>query len=152
MGFVFAYSFFAVVAVYIWFMPKRLTRQEIYTTWGLMAAITVYTDMSFGLVLDLYDFGGPEVNFQDVPLQALFAPSIAVVFLNYMPRKTSHFIGYLLVVVLISLFIEWICTLTGYLVYKGWKMEYSAPFYLLGMIILRWHLHFLRRGLKPSIP
>ncbi len=111
-----------------------------------MAALTIYTDLSFGFILDLYNFVEPTLNFADLPLQALLPPSIGLIFLNFMPKKkcsTSFF--YLIGVVLISIPFEYLSILTGYLIYKGWKLWYSVPFYLFGMIYLRWHLFYLRK-------
>ncbi len=110
-----------------------------------MAALTIYTDLSFGFILDLYDFFEPTVNFADLPLQALLPPSIGLIFLNFMPKKVQHFFVYLIGVVLISILFEYLSILTGYLIYKGWKLWYSVPFYLFGMIYLRWHLFYLRK-------
>ncbi len=141
---------FAIVSVaiticFIWFMPKRLSKQEIYITWGIMAALTLIIDLIFGLVYDLYDFATPNVTLIDIFLQAALPPSIGVIFLNFMPEKRSRFIPYLLLVTLSSVIFEWLCIMFKYLVYKGWSIWFSAIFYFLGMIYLRWHLFFIRR-------
>lgn len=149
MGILFGYVSLAITILIIWFMPKRITRKEIYITWGWIAAITVYSDLVFGLILDLYDFVEPEMNFLDLLLQATLPPSFGIIFINFLPRKRRQFIAYLVAVVIISLFYEWLSLLTGYLVYKGWKLWYSAPFYLFGMIYLRWHLSYLRKHAEP---
>lgn len=146
MEFIFPYITLAITIAIIWFMPKQLSRKEIYITWGFMAALTVYTDLSFGAVLDLYDFGNsPKIDFYDLPLQATLPASFAIIFLNFMPQRKIHFVIYLILTVLFSLIYEWISLLTEYLVYKGWKMWYSIPFYVIGMLFLRWHLFFLRK-------
>ncbi|MFC5452921.1 hypothetical protein [Paenibacillus aestuarii] len=146
MEFILPYFTFIIALFIIWFMPKYLSRREIYITWGWMAALTVYTDLILGVIFDLYDFGNePAIDFFDLPLQATLAPSAAIIILNFMPRSKKSFILYLVAVVLFSIFYEWLCTLTGYIVPKGWKLWYSAPFYLLGTLFIRWHLFFLRK-------
>ncbi|MDQ1913276.1 CBO0543 family protein [Paenibacillus sp. GD4] len=129
----------------IWFMPKRLSKQEIYITWGWMACLTLITDLLFGATLDLYDFVESDITVADIILQVTLPPSIGVIFLNFIPKKTLHFIIFLIVVTFVSSLYEWVATETGYLIFKGWKWWYSIPVYPLGMIYLRWHLNFIRK-------
>ncbi|WP_308638342.1 CBO0543 family protein [Paenibacillus silvisoli] len=143
----FAYGSLAVALIVIWFMPKHLTRREIYLVWGFVAGITVYTDLVCGVVFDLYDFfESGKIDLVDLPLQATLAPSISVIFANFMPKALGRrFLYYLIGVVLFSCFFEWMSVLSQYLIYKGWKLYYSVPFYAVGMLYLRWHVGYLRK-------
>lgn len=134
----------ACTLIIIWFMPKHLSRKEFYITWITMAAVTIYTDLTFGLVFDMYDFVSPDTPLLDLFVQATLPPSFGIIFLNFMPKSLLHFIPYLLFVVLISLLYESLSVAFAFLIYKGWKLWYSAPFYFFGMIYLRWHLHYIR--------
>lgn len=116
-----------------------------------MIAITIYTDLFFGLILDLYDFFKPEITLSDLVLQLLLPPSSGVLALNFMPWGTRRFIIYLVAVCALALLFEWLSLKAGYLVYKGWRLYYSIPVYAIGVLYLRWHLRFLRKGETPNV-
>jgi len=115
-----------------------------------MVALTIYTDLFFGLILDLYDFIKPEITLSDLVLQALLPPSCGVLAMNFMPSGTKRFIVYLVAVCALALLFEWLSVRMGYLIYKGWKLYYSLPIYAIGVLYLRWHLRFLRKGEPPN--
>jgi len=130
--------------VTVWRMPKHITHKEIYLTWFIMSALTLYIDLFFGEILDLFDFVSPKITLVDLIFEALLAPAYGVIILNFLPQERWPFIGYLLGVVLFSVFFEWMAVIFDYLVYKGWKLWYSGIVYLCGVIYLRWHLQYLR--------
>lgn len=111
-----------------------------------MIALTIYTDLFFGLLLDLYDFVNPDMTISDLVLQLVLPPTAGVLVLNYMPSRKKWFVLYLILAVALALFFEWLSLKTGYLVYKGWSLFYSAAVYALGLLFLRWHLRFMRRN------
>ncbi|MFC3886018.1 hypothetical protein ACFOU2_22075 [Bacillus songklensis] len=142
--YVFAYISLAITVFVIWFMPKRLSRQEIYVTWGIMATLALSVDLIFGMVYDLYDFVTKDIPVKDIFLQDALPPSFGVIFLNFMPKRRLHFIIYLFFVTVCSILYELLSIKFGYLIYKGWSIWYSVPFYFIGMLFLRWHLFFIR--------
>ncbi|MDG0809977.1 hypothetical protein [Cohnella rhizosphaerae] len=91
----FAYGAAVAAIVFLIFSPKRLSRAEIYITYFVMIALTIYTDLFLGLVLDLYDFINPDVSVSDLILQIALPPTAGVLALNFMPAGTKRFIGYL---------------------------------------------------------
>ncbi len=105
MGYVFAYTSLAIALVIAWLMPKHLTGREIYITWGWMAALTIYTDLSFGHIIDLYDFVDPSINFKYLALEAALAPAFVIIFSEFYAGKEAvfHFF-YLIGAVLFSIF------------------------------------------------
>ncbi|MDG0792636.1 hypothetical protein OMP38_18445 [Cohnella ginsengisoli] len=141
----FAYASAVAAIAALIFSPRRLTKKEIYITYFVMIALTIYTDLCFGLLLDLYDFINPDVSLSDLVLQAALPPTAGVLALNYMPAGNKLFALYLTVIVALALLFEWLSLKTGYLVYKGWSLYYSLPIYALGLLFLRWHLRFIRR-------
>lgn len=141
----FGYVSLAVFVLVIWFMPKHLTRREIYITWGWMAALTIHIDLWLGNILDYYDFVGPQVQPGDLFLEATLPPSYGIITTNFMPKKTRPFLVYLLFVVIVAAAYEWLSLKTGYLVYKGWKLWYSIPVYILGTFFLKWHIGYIRK-------
>ncbi|SFA81277.1 hypothetical protein SAMN05216312_101641 [Cohnella sp. OV330] len=140
----FAYASAVVAIAALIFSPRRLTKREIYITYFVMIALTIYTDLFFGLVLDQYDFINPDVSASDLILQISLPPTAGVLALNFMPSGVKRFIGYLILVVALALLFEWLSLRTGYLVYKGWSLYYSLVVYVIGLLFLRWHLRFIR--------
>jgi hypothetical protein len=134
------------------FMPKRLTKQEIYITWGILAAIAFYTDVFLGAIIDLYDFGKNGVQFYDELINAVIPPSFGVIFLNYMPTSRKQLLIYITSWLAFSVFFEWLCTYVGFMKYKGWSLCYSAIIYFLVFIYLLWHIRFIRKNKKYLKP
>jgi hypothetical protein len=134
-----------VANLIVWFMPKRLTRQEMYCTWLLMVFVTRISDQLLDLVFHLYDQLGPGIQWQAVVIQTLFPGAVGIIVLNFMPKNRLRFIAYLIGCTLLSLVFEWITTRVGYLTFNHWTQWYSAGVYIFGVILLRFHLAFLRR-------
>ncbi|AFC28379.1 hypothetical protein PM3016_1454 [Paenibacillus mucilaginosus 3016] len=88
----FAYISLAIFILALLLMPKRLNRKEIYTTWFVMACLTLNTDLIFGLILDLYDFIYPDITLSDLILQAALPPAAGILALNFQPQKNSQFL------------------------------------------------------------
>lgn len=141
----FAYFSAAAAVAALIFLPKRLTGKEIYITYFVMIALTIYTDLCFGLLLDLYDFINADVSLSDLILQIALPPTAGVLALNFMPSGPKLFVLYLVTAVAAALFFEWLSLKTGYLVYKGWSLYYSLVVYVIGLLFLRWHLRFIRQ-------
>ncbi|WP_217592835.1 CBO0543 family protein [Cohnella sp. GbtcB17] len=142
----FAYASAVAAVAALIFSPKRLTKLEIYATYFAMIALTIYTDLFFGLLLDLYDFINPDMTLSDLILQLVLPPTAGVLILNYMPRRKKLFVPYWILTIASAVFFEWLSLKAGYLVYKGWSLFYSAAVYALGLLFLRWHLRFIRRN------
>jgi hypothetical protein len=134
--------FSAINVLLIWLMPKRLTRQEIYCTWGILAAVAINTDIFLGHIIDLYDFEQPGVQWYDLLVNAIMPPSFGVIFLNFLPPIKRAF--YIIVWVCLSVLVEWGAVLSGFERLKEWNLAYSAVVYLGIFLFLCWHLRFLR--------
>jgi len=143
-GIIFSFSSLVFFVLLLVFVPKHLTKQEFYSTFFVMIALTLISDLTFGHLFDMYDFFKDEITFTDLFLQLTLPPTIGVLILNFMPLQTARFIYYWIAITILSLLYEWLSVITGYLVYKGWIILYSVPFYSLGLLYLRWHLFFLR--------
>jgi hypothetical protein len=140
-----------VAILIIWIMPKRLTKQEIYCTWIVMALLTRTSDQVLDQVFHLYDqleqynVDGC-TNWQVIVLQNLFPAAMGVIILNYMPIHKLTFFAYTIACTLFSVVFEWITIHVHYLTYHNWSLLYSAGVYFLGIIFLRYHLSFLRKS------
>jgi hypothetical protein len=135
-----------VSTLIVLFMPKRLTRQEIYCTWIVVAFLSRTFDQFFALVFKLYDQLGPGVTWQLLMIQILISGAMGVICVNFMPKNKLPFFAFAIGWTLFSTFFEWIELQVGYLIYKNWTLWYSAGIYFLGVIFLRWHLSFLRKA------
>lgn len=140
----FPYTTIIINVLIIWFMPRNLTQREIYHAWWTLAALTVYTDLLFGDVMDLYDFGPKGIQFVELPIEALLPPSFGILFLNFFPQTKRWGILYLIGWTAFSVLYEWLAILSGFEKLKGWTLWYSAPVYLLVFLFLKWHFHYVR--------
>jgi hypothetical protein len=142
---IFASLTLVVNVLIILFMPKRLTRKEIYITWGILAAISLAFDDGIGTALNMYYILKPGVTVRDVFFQATVPPLFGIIFSNFMPVKLTRFIVYLVFWAVGSLLYEWLAIRFHYMTNIRWTLWYSAPVYLLTFLFLRWHLRFIRK-------
>lgn len=117
-----------------------------YCTWLFMVFATRTTDQLLDLVLHLYDQLGPGIQWQGVVIQTVFPGAVGIIILNFMPLSRFMFFAYLIGCTLFSLIFEWITIRVDYLTYNNWSIWYSAGVYIIGIILLRLHLSFLRRN------
>ena len=135
-----------VFSVIIWFMPKRISRKEMYITWLAIAAITLFIDLIFGVSLDAYDFGeDAKPRIPETIIQVTLTPLASIIFLNYMPQKRGRFGLYVGGWTIFAILFEWACVKTGYLSHKNWRFFFSIPFYIATSIYLKWHLNYIRK-------
>jgi hypothetical protein len=135
-----------VANLIVWFMPKRLTRKEMYSTWLLMVVFTRTADQLLDLVLHLYDQLGPGIEWQAVVIQSIFPGAVGILILNFMPKNRLKFFSFTIGCTLLSVVFEWITIRVDYLTYNNWSLWYSAGVYIIGIIFLRCHLSFLRKS------
>ena len=140
----------ALVVTAIWviaaiLMQKHLTAKEIYSTVAVISLINLNVDIALGQSLSLYYFGAsPIVEWYSFIVEGCLGAAIGLIFLNFMPSSKSKFIWYLVLWSLVSLGFEWFMVSIGYLVYTGWRLTYSIPWYPAIFLFLRWHLSFIR--------
>jgi len=127
-------------------MPKRLSKQKLYSTFGVLSAISLFTDITIGVVFDLFDYGtSPNIELSTHVIDATLAPLFGVVFANFMPREVKPFILYWIGWVLVSTIFEWIIVHVGFMTYKGWTLFYSFIVYMAIFWFIRWHILFLEK-------
>ena len=142
---IFMYIASAVACLFVACMPKRLNRQEIYVTWLAVAFVTRLCDQFLDLYLNLYDQGGPGIQWQVVIIQCIYPSAIGVIILNFMPQRKVAFIIYCLAWTAFSMVFEWVTIYVHYLVLEEWPRYYSIPIYFFGVLFLRWNLRFIRK-------
>jgi len=138
---------FIINLIIIWFMPKRLSKQEIYISWLIIAFIAYFSDGFLGQIFDLFDFQEPELQIGDMLVDALLPPSYGIIFLNYLPTERNKSLSYIIYWTIFSVVFEIGAVLSGFEdISKGWNTWlYSPPIYFLVFVFLRWHLHFIRK-------
>jgi hypothetical protein len=142
----FTYIALVVNLLIIWFMPKRLTRSEIYVTWLIIACINLSADIILALYFKLYELDGKGIQLGVHFLELTLSPSYGIIYLNFMPRTVKNFIWYLIGWVSISVLFEYVLIHFRFINYSGWELWYSALFYPIPFLFLRWHLDFIRKN------
>lgn len=134
-----------ILLIVVLFMPKqKMNWLQIYCTYGVISAVTWIANSVFGVYIDLVDFGSGELTGIGEMLTYAFVPSsLAILFLNKLERDNR--IKLTLLFVLLSLFIEWTCHISGYMVYKEWNLFFSIPVYI---VIYYFFLPFHYRLIK----
>lgn len=141
----FMYLVAIFLVVVVWFMPKRLTRQEMYIIWIIVSYIEITVDLSLGHVMDLYYFAQEQkISPEALIVKMIVSPLFGIIFSNYIPKRSIQLMGYLMFWVLFSTFFEWLTIKFGYLTYKNWSLWYSFIFYIVAVLFMRWNLWFIR--------
>lgn len=139
------YGTVIILGLIVYFMPKKITRKEMYITWFVISAITLFTDIIVGASFDLFNFGvDKKPRVPETILEVTLSPLASIIFLNFMPKKLLKFYLYVIAWTIASILFEYACLKVGYLSYKGWKLIYSAPFYIFTSLFLRWHYKYIR--------
>jgi hypothetical protein len=141
----FTYIALAINLIIIWFMPKRLTHKEIYVTWFVIAIINLSSDIVLDLYLHLYHISSGGVQLRVHLLEWTLGASYGIIYLNFLPKTLKKFIPYLIVWTIYSFTLEAVLVHINYINYTGWRIWYSLPIYILYLIFLRWHIHYIRK-------
>lgn len=140
----FPYLSLAINLLVIRYMPRRLTRKEIYVSWVVIALINLSTDVILSLYFRLYELNGGGVQLGVHIIELTLGASFGIIFLNFMPESKRSFFFYTAVWVIFSLLFEMVTVKLNFLNYFSWKWCYSAPYYFAAFLFVRWHLHFIR--------
>lgn len=147
----FAVGSLIILSLLVLFMPKRLSKQKLYATFGVLSAITLFTDITVGAVYDLFDYTAtPQIELSEHIIDATLSPLFGLVFANFMPRKLKPFILYWLAWLVFSIGYEWIAVQVQFLNYKGWSLLHSSIVYVFIYWFIRWHVFFLEKDKGSS--
>ncbi|WP_078430051.1 CBO0543 family protein [Alkalihalobacterium alkalinitrilicum] len=128
-----------------WFIPKHLKRRDMVIIWISLSYLEIVVDFYLGYVLELYKFAGePVVSPEAFTTKLFMSPLFTIPFLNFMPKSFSRFIPYWLLWAAFSTFFEWTTVYFGYLTYTGWKLWYSAIFYVLIFPLVRRFYYYIK--------
>ena len=138
------YLFLFISLVIIRFMPKHLTKKEIYISWLVVALINLSSDIVLSLYFRLYELNGDGVQLSVHIIELTLGASYGIIFLNFMPKTMKRFIVYCVYWLIFSLLFESLLAYTDFIHYFEWNIWYSALYYLAAFFFIRWHLHFIR--------
>ncbi|MCT8137166.1 hypothetical protein H1D32_05070 [Anaerobacillus sp. CMMVII] len=141
----YTYIVTAILAILVWFMPKRMKRSDMLVIWIFVSYIEIVVDLFLGHLVGLYYFvGETQISPEALGLKLIMSPLFGIIFINFMPKKFLHFIPYWLVWVIISTVFEWTTVLSGYLTYSEWKLWYSFLFYIVAIPVTRWFYYYVK--------
>ena len=135
-----------ILVSYVLIMRKKnLNWLQIYCTIGIISMLAWVSNSIFGVFLDWVDFGNPAATgFAEMLTYTFIPSSLAVIFLNKF--KNENRLKRTILFVILSLFIEWTCNASGYMVYKHWSIFFSVPVYfVIYYIALPIHYYLIRQ-------
>lgn len=135
-----------ITLIILIFMPKRLTKGEIYITIGVIGYTTFALDIFImATMFDVFDLGSPYiVGLGDIISYGVVATGLGVIFLNFYSEEKKWL--YVASFSLISLLYEIILVNIGYMDLKGWNSFYSIPVHIICYgFWFPWHLKLMRR-------
>ncbi|ADU32215.1 hypothetical protein [Evansella cellulosilytica] len=134
-----------LLAIFVWFLPKRLRRNDVLVIWITVSYVEIVADLILGLLLDLYYFAGEnEVSAEALGIKLIMAPLFGIIFLHYMPKDFRRFIPYWLFWAVFSTFFEWTTSVFHYLTYTGWTPFYSFIFFLIIIPLFRVYYLYIK--------
>lgn len=131
--------------VIIFFMPKHMTKKEIYIHWFILAYLALSLDILIGVVFDMFDYGpNPSIELSSLIQEAVLPVTFGIIYLNFIPKDKKKYIFYFIAWVLFSCFFEYLTIVFGFMKYKTWTLFYSFLCYIALFLFLRWNLYFVR--------
>ncbi|KKI93283.1 hypothetical protein WQ54_05500 [Bacillus sp. SA1-12] len=134
-----------ILFVIILVMPKRLSKQEIYTTFGIIGYIVWTVDMTLGDPLDFFNVGSGKVTaVPELFLYGIIPGLIAIIFINYYNEDKKW--TYIIAFTLISYLLNWLAVKVGIMKLNNWQTWYAIPiFFVVYAFVLPWHLKFIKK-------
>jgi hypothetical protein len=140
-------------SVYSFYMPKKLTPIEIFSTIFFALTLQDNVDIFLGLKLNLYGYFKNGPQWQTLIIIFGIYPAITTIFLNYYPihRKAIYKLTYILIWSAFAVLYEFAAVKAGYFYHNGWKYWHSALSYPVLFYILVMVLKVIRRLVRKSI-
>jgi hypothetical protein len=146
------FIFFIILDFIAFFVPKRLSSIELYTTNLFALVFGINVDMVLNFKYHLYGYFGKGFQWLGFVGEFLYFIPVSVLFLNYYPFKgtNQNKLLYILAWSLISVIIEYLIEKTHFFNYTGWKLWYSACLYPFIFLILVSHLRIVKNLINSS--
>lgn len=140
----FPYLYLLLTLIIILFMPKRLTKVEIYVTWFVVALINLSSDLILSFVFHMYELGPKGVQLSVHFIELTLGATHGIIYLNFMPQHFKNYIPYFCAWLFYSVLLEFLLLSFEFLTYSGWHLWYSRIYYAFALLYTRWHLTFIR--------
>lgn len=130
----------------IWiFMPKRLTKSEMYVNALFVAVLELTVDIILDLEYDLYGYFAKGVDLRTFLAVFGVYPALANIYTNYYPLRWSKRVPYIIGWTAFALVYEWLAVQSGYFYHNNWNFWYSALWYPPLFLMLNGNLYLFRR-------
>ncbi|PMC33959.1 hypothetical protein CJ195_25550 [Bacillus sp. UMB0899] len=133
-----------IFGLIIYFMPKKISYFEMYTTSLFSTVLQLITDIYLEFKYHFYWYFSPGVDYITLWVVFWIYPSVSIIFLNFYPtsKKFSSSVYYILGWTLFAVVYEWFAVNTNLFHYNGWKLWYSAIIYpfLYLLLYLNWKI------------
>lgn len=129
------------------FVPKKISKIEIYATCMFAFAYGITTDLILDMHYNLYGYFDKGFNWLGLLGIVLYFPSISFLFLNFYPlnKKLLSKSIYIILWTIFSVSFERFSLQTEFFYYNGWKIWYSAILYPLIFLVLVANRRFVRK-------
>lgn len=149
---------FLIISVVIFvvaalFVPKRLTKNELYAICLFSIVLGLTVDIILGLKYHVYGYFVPGVQFLGF-LPALFLfPTAGILYMNFYPFNKSFIYKsfYIFYWTMFCLIFEYLSLLSGYYYHNEWNLWYSAFVYPILFILHLLHLKVYRKYVTPPM-
>jgi len=132
------------------FIPKKMTKIEIYTTSLFALVLQLTSDAILDLKFDFYGYFNKGVDLKSFIVMFGIYPSASIIILNYFPfyKSIKAKILYIVIASGACLVFEWLSIMSGYFYYTVWKLWYSALCYPVLILIMACNLSHIRKMMK----
>jgi len=134
------------------FIPKRLSKIEMYTISIFSMLFAICTDVILDLKYHLYWYFSIEPDWKSFIILFGTYPSVAIIYLNYFPftsDRRKKIIYILWWSVFVTLF-EWGTFVAEILHYRKWNIVFSAVTYPLILAVVYWNFLWIRKLARSS--
>ncbi|WP_077324864.1 hypothetical protein [Virgibacillus siamensis] len=131
-------------SIIIYFMPKRMTFMEMYTTAWFALTFVLAVDTYLSIKLGLYGYFEKGIEWKTLIIHFGVFPTYNAIYLNFFPRKHRYKLVYILGHSLILVAYESATVLAGAFYYNQWNIVYSAMLYPFILLILYSNLKIIR--------
>ncbi|WP_163537425.1 CBO0543 family protein [Gracilibacillus sp. YIM 98692] len=134
-----------VFGLVVYFMPKKITYFEMYTTSLFSTVLQLIIDVYLEFKYDLYGYFSPGVDYITLWVVFWIFPTVNIIFLNFYPKSRTLLckVFYILGWSAFAITYEWFAVYhSDFFYYNDWKLLYSVPIYpiLYILILLNWKI------------
>ncbi|MGG3561185.1 CBO0543 family protein [Neobacillus rhizosphaerae] len=128
------------------FIPKRISKLEMYTTSFFAIFLAAVADIYLDIKFDFYGFFNKGVDWQYLPIFVFVYPAANIVFLNFYPFKKAWMkkVLYIVIWTFLTTGFEYIALHTEVFYHNEWRLWYSFFCYPFLYLILVVNLRFIR--------